>query len=364
MEVMYRIKYFGLLFLFTSFGDYFNTAAQSAMVEIHFTASDGVVGNQLLKAGLDPTATDGLDTHLGESELPPLPPSGVFDARFILPSSTIGSHADYRQGDSTVASIGVKEHEVRYQLGSGSTGFTITYNMPAGTQLRLRDNFGGVFYDIDNISGAGSYTVTNLGLNVMLVTIKYIDPPFPVELTSFSGYAAGNTVRLSWKTATEVNNLGFDVERKNPQGKFERIGFVEGAGNSNSPNSYTFEDNSISIPGRYAYRLKQNDFNGDYKYSNIIYIDINLPLVTKLHNNYPNPFNPVTKIKFEISASEKVNMKLFDSVGREVVELFNDYFNPGYHFLDISLQDFASGIYYLVMQAGEFTDSKKLVFIK
>ncbi len=361
---MIHQKHFKLLLILLTIITWFNTRAQTALVEIQFTASDGVVGSQLLKAGLDPTATDGLDTHLGEAELPPFPPLGVFEARFILPSSTIGSHADYRQGDNTIASIGEKEHVVNYQLNSGSTGFTINYNMPTGTQLRLRDNFGGVFYDIDNISGAGSYTVTNLSLTAMLVTIKYIDPPFPVELVSFTGFAEGNIIKLNWRTATELNNFGFDVERKNPEGSFEKIGFVSGAGNSSSPKSYWFEDNLITVPGRYEYRLRQNDFDGNFDYSKTIYIFIKSPSSAKLYNNYPNPFNPVTRIKFELSSGEKVNMKLFDSVGREIMHLLNDFFDAGYHSIEISFQNLASGLYYLVMQAGEFTDSKKLVYIK
>ena len=75
--------------------------AQTPQVKIPITVSDGVT-LQILNFGLDPSATDGIDAALGESELPPLPPSGVFDARFLLPANyLIGSLSDYRLGYDT-----------------------------------------------------------------------------------------------------------------------------------------------------------------------------------------------------------------------------------------------------------------------
>ena len=81
--------------------------------------------NQDLYFGLDPSATDGIDASLGEASLPPLPPTGVFDARFKV-SSTESSETDYREGTSEF--VGTKIHEIQYQLGDGASTITISWN--------------------------------------------------------------------------------------------------------------------------------------------------------------------------------------------------------------------------------------------
>ena len=121
----------------------------------------------------------------------------------------------------------------------------------------------------------------------------------PVELSSFSAAVIGQNVKINWTTETEVNNYGFEVERCALSAEcqaWENIGFVNGSGNSNSPKNYSFNDKDVR-GGKYSYRLKQIDNDGQFEYSNIIEVDINLPLEFSLNQNYPNPFNPSTKIR-------------------------------------------------------------------
>ena len=105
--------------------------------------------------------------------------------------------------------------------------------------------------------------------------------PLPVELTSFNASVNGNNIILQWNTATEIKNYGFEVERKSFRNKFrmtmlswEKIGFVNGNGNSNSPKNYSFVDNKVSA-GKYAYRLKQIDNNGQFEYSKNVEVSFN-----------------------------------------------------------------------------------------
>ncbi|HSD62919.1 MAG TPA: choice-of-anchor tandem repeat NxxGxxAF-containing protein, partial [Ignavibacteriaceae bacterium] len=102
----------------------------------------------------------------------------------------------------------------------------------------------------------------------------------PVEFTAFTAASSIGSVDLNWATATEINNKGFEIQRsirRTPFGEigdqrsdisiWEKVGFVEGAGTTTEPRSYSFTDNNVST-GNYTYRLKQIDFDGTYKFSN------------------------------------------------------------------------------------------------
>jgi hypothetical protein len=118
--------------------------------------------------------------------------------------------------------------------------------------------------------------------------------PTPVELLYFAGNLNGNNVELRWRTETEVNNYGFDIERTKDNSDWITIGFVEGHGNSNSPKQYNFIDPDINQSGTYYYRLKQIDNDGTYEYSDVVSVEVGVPKIFYLSQNYPNPFNPTT----------------------------------------------------------------------
>ena len=101
----------------------------------------------------------------------------------------------------------------------------------------------------------------------------------PVELSSFSASVSNGAVNLSWKTATEVNNKGFNVERSANKSDWSNLAFVQGNQTSTSAIAYSYVDKSVSNAGKYYYRLKQVDNNGSYKYSSIVEIDVNSPSV-------------------------------------------------------------------------------------
>ena len=81
-------------------------------------------------------------------------------------------------------------------------------------------------------------------------------------------------VELNWITATEVNNYGFEVERKIlkqvQNDSWEKVAFVEGHGNSNSPKYYSYNDKSVETSGKYSYRLKQVDIDRTFEYSDVV----------------------------------------------------------------------------------------------
>lgn len=197
---------------------------------------------------------------------------------------------------------------------------------------------------------------------------KIITTPLPVELTSFTASLVNQNILLNWQTVTEVNNYGFEVERKsNVKGEMSdvwgKIGFVNGNGNSNSPKSYSYEDNNLT-PGKYSYRLKQIDNDGKYEYSNIIEITIQ-PNEYFLYQNYPNPFNPTTTIRWQSPVSSWQTIKVFNLLGEEVETIVNEYLEAGAHSkLYIVNSTLPSGVYFYRLQTGNFVESKKMIYLK
>lgn len=190
--------------------------------------------------------------------------------------------------------------------------------------------------------------------------------PLPVELSSFSASVAEDRVILNWKTATELNNLGFDVERSaspEPDAKWEKIGFVKGAGNTDSWKSYSYTDAKIS-GGKVSYRLKQVDFDGKSKYSSVASVSV-LPGKYELYQNYPNPFNPSTNIKFSLTKASRVVLTVYNILGERVKELVNQNMEEGFHEMKFDGSALASGTYIVKLEAGsDFQKVKKMLLMK
>jgi hypothetical protein len=196
------------------------------------------------------------------------------------------------------------------------------------------------------------------------------DNPLPVQLSSFTASTKGRDVILNWTTATEVNTAGFEIERKlvsqeKAQSKWENVGFVRGNGNSNRPVEYTFTDMKLNT-GKYAYRLKMVDNDGSYEYSNEVVVDIGKPDVTKIEQNYPNAFNPATKIEYQLANPSKVVIEVYNITGQKITELVNDEQVEGYYSLvfDASKYGLASGIYFYRMIAMDRVTGKNVVMTK
>lgn len=192
----------------------------------------------------------------------------------------------------------------------------------------------------------------------------------PVELTSFNGKVVNSKINLNWNTATEVNNYGFEVERAkavsgNQSVQFAKVGFVEGNGNSNSPKSYSFTDINVTS-GKYVYRLKQIDTDGQFEYSQEIEVSVdNLINGYVLEQNYPNPFNPATSIKFGFQTDTRAEVKVYNVIGAEVATLFNGMADAGRIYeVTFDAGGLASGTYFYKLVTTGKTDVRKMILMK
>jgi hypothetical protein len=205
--------------------------------------------------------------------------------------------------------------------------------------------------------------VPDLIIDGIRVATDWDNAPLPVELTSFSATVKGTGVELVWKTATEINNHGFEIERSEKQnGIWNKIGFVEGHGTTNAPKSYSFVD--ASAVGTISYRLKQVDNDGSFEYSNQVEVTVAAPVEFALMQNHPNPFNPATSIRYQVAAPGHVSLKVYDMLGKEVATLVNGMQDAGAKIAKLDASQLPSGIYFYTLRTNNFTATKKMLLLK
>jgi len=186
----------------------------------------------------------------------------------------------------------------------------------------------------------------------------------PVELTSFAADIANGNVRLRWSTETELNNMGFDIERSKNKIDWITRGFVKGNQNSTLPITYTYIDKPGGESTKYYYRLKQIDFTGSFKYSFVIEVDVTEPSIFTLSQNYPNPFNPSTQISYSLPSASQVKFIVYNTLGQTINVLANGFKSKGNYSVNFNAVDLPSGIYFYRLEAGQFSQVKKMMLLK
>lgn len=323
-----------------------------------------------MQVGLDSSATDCIDTQLGESQLPPIPPPG-WNGVITLPypqcqggyGEAIIVQKDFRFGE--LPFTGTKTHTFWFRP---DLGLTIHWNLPNRVTGLLKDTYGGGLISVQ-MTGKDSFYVS-YSINEIIMVLTY-NNVVPVQLTDFTASVLlnDNTIQLNWITATETNNFGFEIERLKDRtiqrfGEWETIGFIEGHGTSSQTHSYSFNDNEL-LSGKVNYRLKQIDFDGTFEYSNEMEVNADFtPKEFVLHQNYPNPFNPDTKIEYVVSTPSFVNISVYDILGNKIKEIINEQKDPGNYDITFNGAALSSGIYYYKMTTGNFTSVKKMSLLK
>lgn len=251
----------------------------------------------------------------------------------------------------------------------------------------VNTNSSGISPDVTVIGGTGSGIISATASVVMPQGITYtcvgkqrlvIAMPtiaerkvladwgaLPVELTSFIANSTNRNVTLTWSTASETNNSGFDIERKlSGNSNWTKAGNVAGKGTTSSVQNYSFTDRNLAS-GTYSYRLKQIDFNGNFEYFNLSSdVEVGTPDKYNLSQNYPNPFNPSTKINYDLAKEGFVSIKVFDNLGREVATLVNDFKSAGFYTVEFNAAQLTSGLYFYKMETNGFTKVLKMSLIK
>ncbi|MBK7267949.1 MAG: T9SS type A sorting domain-containing protein [Ignavibacteriales bacterium] len=195
--------------------------------------------------------------------------------------------------------------------------------------------------------------------------IKSSNAPLPVELVSFTASVRNNLVNLNWETATEVDNYGFEIERKDKNSDWTKIGFIEGHFTSNSPKYYMFSDKPTGS-SKYSYRLKQIDNDGKFEYSGIVEVDLSGMLPKDIEiKNFPNPFNPETNINIKLPETAQTTVELYNSTGEKIFTIYKGKLDVGTTLsLKVDGSNLPSGVYLINVSAGKYRKTHKILLMK
>ncbi len=362
--------------------------------KVFATLIDGVVGQHLLSLdisdngtghgtlwiGVHPDATNCIDNALGESELPPPPPASNFDIRLIEPCSNTGVNADFRHLTDTTQ---VDTFKIRFQPGyndvSGQTEFPMTFSWPDvniwfNGPIRLVDPYGGLGVNLDMKSQSSFSLPESLGLYSLLIKTGHEAPqPLPPSVL---------TNRPEILGASDAQLRGVI----NPNGFATDIWFEWGAsaGYGNSTTMKSVGDGSSVVSAaetihgltsavNYHYRIVANNVNGtmygpdrSFGTSGVTGVppDAQLPETFRLYQNYPNPFNPTTEIRYTLPEGVHVTLKIHNILGALVETLIDEYEEAGSKSITFDARALPSGVYYYRLQAGGFTEVKKMIVLR
>ncbi|HDL17417.1 MAG TPA: hypothetical protein ENH29_00010 [Bacteroidetes bacterium] len=355
--------------------------------------------------GRDYTHSLDIDTGLPNNEYPAMP--GPIYANLVI------------YGDSPAPVIKPND-PVEFSVDLPQTGDVYSFDLdikynPEWVELdTVRKNTNEIMLFYNDVSGLlkiGAYSARNIVRRDSVVTIRFLphpdtsevrfahfrstrflvnateQPPFcnsyvvypldslkslPVELSFFNVFGGENSsAELEWRTESERDNYGFEIQRKSGQEKYRKIGFVKGNGTSSEPHFYHYTNRNLSA-GEYYYRIKQIDLEGTFSYTEEKYILIGMPKQFGLLPNYPNPFTKKTRIPFSLSADAKygsIQIDIYDIRGRFIKNLLHNISKGGKRFVDWDGSDqfgvhLPAGVYFGVMKMGQVRKARKILIIR
>jgi|GEM_PF-1131701 len=186
----------------------------------------------------------------------------------------------------------------------------------------------------------------------------------PVELLTLSATLHNGIVQLTWTTATESRNYGFELQRSTASQDWTPIGFVEGHGSSAAPHSYRFTDRLEDLPRSTSvlrYRLRQIDFDGQFEFSPEVEVHLDQPLPRLVLKGYPSPCDETYTLFLTMSEAASPDIRLHDVTGRVVMPIAQNALLPaGSHIIRIHTADVPSGLYLLVVDHAEGRRTEKV----
>jgi len=278
----------------------------------------------------------------------------------LFPLAAYNTNQDYRSTDGRIRFV------YTYNTGTKSTiNSTYTRIVTISIQYTTAPSTGSISW----FTGIPNYVVNDGSNNLITGTRETVPSelnniPLPVELTSFTSKFLNDKIQLNWETKTEVNNHGFNVEKRINEGDWNSIGFVEGHGNSISPKEYSYIDKDLFAGGsKFQYRLKLVDNDGSFEYSDVVEVEV-VPNQYELSQNYPNPFNPSTTIRFSLPQASQIKISIYNMIGEQVATIADGMYEAGYHKVTFNASNLPSGAYVYRIESSDFVQVKKMLLLK
>lgn len=256
--------------------------------------------------------------------------------------------------------------------GSSNVDLTLTFNDSSYvnnlSNLRVLHWNGSSW---DNLGGTASGTVSNG--SIIASTVSTFSPfalgsigvspnPLPVKLIQFSATIKTDDVLLRWTTASEINNDHFDIERSTDGKHFEKIGEVQGSGNTTQKINYEYLDKDVnhSINKLFYYRLKQVDYNQTFDYSNTATVLFNATREEGIESIYPNPIQDEVNILTNQKVGGNVKIKIMDMSGRIILQQ-EVKLSGGSNIIRIETNNLPKGSYLVSYECNEKVETIKVV---
>jgi len=307
----------------------------------------------------------------------------VLDAQFRDAGSffaVVEVNSDFFVSPST--SYTPANRTIHYEFSSGSWPLSSAETWYSVAELTIRysmiANTGTVNWtsnpaDFDLSSSGGSVAGTRIPITSYGVDLGTLDIPLPVELVAFNAAENRNGVKLTWQTESETDLAGFNLwKSEDAETGFEKINsvLIKAAGSSTNPVAYTFDDNNVEEGKTWFYRLEQVDLDGSSSFISSVQVDVSkLPESVMLFQNFPNPFNPSTEIRYDIPEESFVLLSVYNVLGKQVRTLVNEIRPAGSHSvlwdgLDNKNLELSSGIYFYKLNAGTETHVFKMMKVE
>ena len=208
---------------------------------------------------------------------------------------------------------------------------------------------------------SGNVIVSNIEDGLFI--LKPDPGSLPVELTVFEAVLDAPSVVLSWQTASETNNAGFDVEQL-LRGDYQKVGFVPGAGTTQEARAYTFRIDNLRA-GDHTFRLKQVDFDGTVAYSDPVTVFVESPAGLTLSEAYPNPFNPTTTVSLTVAQNQHVKVEVYNAQGQRVGQLYDGTLEANAsHSFGFDASSLPSGFYLIRAIGSHETVTQMVTLVK
>jgi len=293
-------------------------------------------------------------------------PNGAFDGGNNLDEDP--QFANSRGEDGT---IGTTDDDLRLQ-GPGSGGGA-SPAIEAGDSGLLPDDVLDVDDDgdtseslpLDRVGNTREMDVSEVsGSSVDMGVYESSGDPLPVELVTFDATHQSEAAVLTWQTASERNNAGFDVQRR-VSGEWETLSFVEGTGTTSETQTYRFRDTDLPYETESVkYRLKQVDTDGTTSFSDTQTLKIGAPDKFVLHAPFPNPTKEQATLRYSLPRKTDVSIRIYDVLGRQVETIRRGTEDAGRKEIPISTSRLSPGTYFVRMQAGEKMKTKQLTVVR
>ena len=219
------------------------------------------------------------------------------------------------------------------------------------------------FYDVEEVEDTGNGTAPIVDMGAY----ESDGSRLPVELAGFEATVDGGTVRLTWQTASETGNARFEVQRradaKRGDGAWTAVGSVEGSGTTTEAQRYQFADEDLPYEANQLdYRLRQIDLDGSTQFSKTVTVERSVGEV-ELLGTYPNPVQSRVTVRYAVPERQEVTIQLHDILGRKVRTLVRSE-KTGRHKHRVDVENLASGVYFLRLQAEGKMRTQKLTLVR